>query len=82
MDRLGPRVARMFSSFIVLLGSLMLAYAGPESLLWFPGLACLGFGGNGIQITSFHISNLFPGNEKLVVSPKSPPPPVKSLNYL
>lgn len=34
----------------------------------FLGLACLGFGGNGLQITSFHISNLFRNNEKLVVS--------------
>jgi len=46
----------------------MLAYAEPESILWFPGLACIGFGGNGLQITSFHISNLFLGNERLVVS--------------
>ena len=33
----------------------MQAYATPESLMWFPGLAMMGFGGNGIQITSFHI---------------------------
>ena len=103
MDYLGTRAARLFSSVFVVAGSLMLAYAGPESLMWFPGLACLGFGGNGVQvgrtgplplrggrragfdgilatpppgpdlirmgrqITSFHISNLFAGNERLVV---------------
>ncbi len=67
MDFGGTRAARLFSSVFVVAGALMLAYAGPESPLWFPGLACLGFGGNGVQITSFHISNLFAGNERLVV---------------
>ena len=68
MDRVGTRAARLFSAVFVVAGSLMLAYAGPESIMWFTGLASLGFGGNGVQITSFHISNLFAGNERLVVS--------------
>ena len=68
MDICGTRLARMASGLMVCLGALMLAYAEPESILWFPGLACIGFGGNGLQITSFHISNLFLGNERLIVS--------------
>jgi hypothetical protein len=68
MDIFGTRIARMVSGLIVCLGALLIAYAEPESILWFPGLACIGFGGNGLQITSFHISNLFLGNERLVVS--------------
>lgn len=68
MDIFGTRIARMISGLIVCIGALMIAYADPESILWFPGLACIGFGGNGLQITSFHISNLFLGNERLVVS--------------
>eukprot|EP00802_Teleaulax_amphioxeia_P006970 Tamp_06976.p1 GENE.Tamp_06976~~Tamp_06976.p1 ORF type:complete len:612 (+),score=95.94 Tamp_06976:455-2290(+) len=68
MDICGTRVARMASGLMVCLGALMIAWAEPESILWFPGLACIGFGGNGLQITSFHISNLFLGNERLIVS--------------
>lgn len=68
MDVWGTRMARMASALVVTVGALMLAYAEPESILWFPGLACVAFGGNGLQITSFHISNLFLGNERLVVS--------------
>ena len=68
MDHCGTGTARVCSGLVVCAGALMIAYAEPESILWFPGLACIGFGGNGLQITSFHISNLFLGNERLVVS--------------
>ena len=68
MDHCGTGIARVCSGLVVCAGALMIAYADPESVLWFPGLACIGFGGNGLQITSFHISNLFLGNERLVVS--------------
>jgi len=68
MDFCGTKVARMVSAGVVLIGALFLASASENEYMWFPGLACVGFGGNGLQITSFHISNLFVGNERLVVS--------------
>ncbi|KAJ1470893.1 hypothetical protein T484DRAFT_1846094, partial [Baffinella frigidus] len=68
MDLFGTKFARMMAGSITFLGAILLGNAGPEDMFWFLGLACLGFGGNGLQITSFHISNLFRNNEKLVVS--------------
>jgi len=44
MDICGTHIARMVAGLIVCAGAMMIAYAEPESILWFPGLAYIGFG--------------------------------------
>lgn len=67
LDHFGPRVAAVVASITVSIGSLV--FASTTQFWGFVAAALLiSLGGPGIASSIIHISNLFPGNENLVMA--------------
>ncbi|CAJ1911427.1 unnamed protein product [Cylindrotheca closterium] len=67
LDRFGPRVAATVASMTVTVGSLV--FASTSHFWGFVAAALLiSLGGPGVASCIIHISNLFPGNENLVMA--------------
>ncbi|TMW56381.1 hypothetical protein Poli38472_006391 [Pythium oligandrum] len=70
-DKAGPRITKVISLLLVVVGSLLVGRAryrdgGSGFDFFLPGMAMIGFGGTGIQLSSIHLSNLFPESKSLV----------------
>lgn len=61
LDRYGPNVCCTCGASVQILGTLlMLAPPTVGEWVYYPGFFLLGFGGPGIQISTFHLANLYP----------------------
>ena len=70
LDSFGPRASAIVGSFLLAVGSLLMAYA--KDIIAFDGLLVgyllLALGGPGVFISSFQLSNAFPSRSGLILS--------------
>lgn len=63
LDYIGPRRTTLLGLALQFGGALLLAFSGAELDLYVAAYALLGAGSPGIQISTMHVSQLFPGHE-------------------
>ena len=69
LDTRGPRACSCAGLALVVLGSVLFSFSDEHSFNAFaPGLALMGFGGSGVHIANFHISNLFPERKGSIIA--------------
>jgi MFS family permease len=71
LDYFGPRICNVVSLIGVVLGMLLLAIsAHPQFDFegYLPAMVLIGFWGPGVQVSLFHLSNLFPNNTSSVTA--------------
>lgn len=69
LDWQGPKFTTTASSLIVSIGSLLFGFSALYRVdLYIVGFAMMGFGGAGINLATYTVSNLFPSHKSWVVS--------------
>lgn len=69
LDWIGPKITATITSVVVAVGSLLFAFADLYRVdLYIVSFALMGFGGAGINLTTYTVSNLFPKAKSWVVS--------------
>lgn len=67
LNAYGPRISGIFGSFSLILGSLLLAFAGNIPFdAYIPGYLFLAIGGSMAYISSLHLSNAFPMHSSII----------------
>jgi len=69
MDKFGPRAANLFGLFLQISGAILFAISCNKQYdAFIPAYILLGFGGSAVEISAFHVSNLFPKYRGTVIS--------------
>eukprot|EP00698_Gefionella_okellyi_P015005 TRINITY_DN419_c0_g1_i2.p1 TRINITY_DN419_c0_g1~~TRINITY_DN419_c0_g1_i2.p1 ORF type:complete len:523 (-),score=110.05 TRINITY_DN419_c0_g1_i2:134-1702(-) len=69
LDRFGPRLSSMLGTFFTLGGAILMAIANTQSRdTIMAGMLLFSCGGPLVYGSAFHLSNLFPGNESMVIA--------------